>query len=76
MHNFIIFCEVKLRQEKSLLTPVESVNITKQNRIRKLAEIFIDLNSQYENYNVRFDIAEINKTNSGTYRIQILSDAF
>jgi len=73
--DFIVFCEVKLRTENNVQTPAEAVGIIKQNRIRKLAEIFIQENAQYENYTVRFDIAEIYAENS-KYKIRILADAF
>lgn len=73
--DFIVFCEVKLRKGNSIQTPCEAVSITKQNRIRKLAEIFIQENAQYENYTVRFDIAEIYNVDS-KFKVRILTDAF
>ncbi|MBQ8164850.1 MAG: YraN family protein [Clostridia bacterium] len=75
-HDLLVFCEVKLRNKKSFLTPAEAVNITKQNRIRKLAEIFISINPQFENYIVRFDIAELYYDESLNYRVRILEEAF
>ena len=74
--GFIVFCEVKLRHEKSLLTPAESVGITKQNRIRKLAEIFIEENTRFQDFDVRFDVAEVCRCDSGVYKVRILTDAF
>ena len=73
--GFIVFCEVKLREINCLQTPAEAVGILKQNRIRKLAEIFIQENAQYENYTVRFDIAEIYIVDSN-FKVRILTDAF
>lgn len=73
--DFIVFCEVKLRTENNVQTPAEAVGIIKQNRIRKLAEIFIQENAQYENYTVRFDIAEIYNDKS-KFKVRILTDAF
>lgn len=73
--GFIVFCEVKLREINSIQTPAEAVGILKQNRIRKLAEIFIQENAQNKNYTVRFDIAEIYVENS-KFKVRILTDAF
>lgn len=73
--GFIVFCEVKLRSENSVQTPAEAVGVVKQNRIRKLAEIFIQENAQYENYTVRFDIAEIYNDDS-KFKVRILTDTF
>lgn len=76
LYNFIVFCEVKLRKEKSLLMPAESVGITKQKRIRKLAEIFIEENPRFQDFDVRFDVAEVCRCDSGVYKVRILTDAF
>lgn len=54
----LVFIEVKTRSSASFACPVESVGITKQKKIKKLADIYITYNKLYD-INVRFDVVEI-----------------
>lgn len=54
-NNEIIFVEVKTRTSNSYGEPIESINLIKQKKIIKLAQIFISQNSFDENTSFRFD---------------------
>lgn len=56
--DYLCFVEVKTRSSLSYGTPAEAVTRAKQNRIKKLAQIYISQNSLFE-ANIRFDIMEI-----------------
>lgn len=56
--NVIVFVEVKNRSTFSFGRPIESVTMQKQNKIKKVAEIFLMMNHiQY--HDVRFDVIEV-----------------
>ncbi len=74
--EFICFVEVKSRGSLIFGTPAEAVNKRKQDRIRKVAYIYIN---QYKlhNYNIRFDIVEIMEDRSHKVRdINLIRNAF
>ncbi len=56
--NYLCFIEVKTRSSLSYGTPAEAVTKAKQNRIKKLAQIYVSQNSLFE-ADIRFDIIEI-----------------
>ena len=56
--NYIIFVEVKTRNNLEYGTPAMSVNNTKKKHIKSAAKIFIHINGLYK-YNIRFDVIEI-----------------
>lgn len=70
----IVFVEVKRRTGTAAGTPEESVNIAKQNQIRRAAMAFI---AQYRaaERDSRFDVVAIVET-SRSRRLQHLKDAF
>jgi putative endonuclease len=56
--EYICFVEVKSRRSFLFGTPAESVNKRKQDRIKKVAYIYINQHKLH-NENMRFDIVEI-----------------
>ena len=56
--DVIVFVEVKRRQTLQYGRPIEAVDIRKQNKIRKVAEIYLMLNDK-NLADVRFDVIEI-----------------
>ena len=56
--DLIVFVEVKNRSTFAFGRPIEAVTLQKQNKIKKVAEIFLMINHiQY--HNVRFDVIEV-----------------
>ena len=72
--NQYIFIEVKTRKSLKYGMPSESVNKTKQNHIKKVAQYYICTN-KISNFIIRFDIIEIYLKN-GKYQINHLKQAF
>ncbi len=62
--DLLIFVEVKTRRNLDFGVPVESVNLEKQNRIRKIAEIYIK-NKQLRFKEIRFDVMSIILSSKG-----------
>lgn len=56
--EYLCFVEVKTRTSYSYGTPAEAVTRIKQNRIKKLAQIYVSQNN-LSDVNIRFDIIEI-----------------
>jgi len=56
----LIFVEVKYRKSASFGTAQEMVSRAKQQKIINTANIFLDQNLQYQNYECRFDVVAIN----------------
>ncbi len=54
--NTLIFFEVRYRKKNSYGSPVESVTLTKQQRIYKTALFFIMKHPDFHYYSYRFDI--------------------
>jgi putative endonuclease len=54
-NNDIVFIEVKVRSSNLMGCPEESIDERKQNRIRRIAEIYLARNN-LSNHPVRFDV--------------------
>ena len=65
-NNILIFCEIKSRYTNSYGNPIESVTYSKQKQIIKLSNLYI-LSKKYFNYNIRYDVIEINLNNSNDF---------
>ncbi|OPX42490.1 hypothetical protein CLHUN_36150 [Ruminiclostridium hungatei] len=72
--EYICFIEVKTRRSKTYGTPGEAVIASKQNRIRKIAAIYLGRNHAF-NMCVRFDVIEIifSGTNGSNYVINSIN---
>ncbi|WP_125153748.1 YraN family protein [Clostridium rectalis] len=57
-NNYICFIEVKARLQYFYGAPREAVNYRKQQKIRKVAQVYI-LKNQFHKFNYRFDVIEI-----------------
>ena len=56
----LIFIEVKYRKSANFGTAQEMVSKSKQQKIINTANIFLEQNPQYQNYECRFDVIAIN----------------
>ena len=65
-----VFCEVKTRSSDRFGAPVEAVNRTKQDRLRRLAARWID-EAPVRPREIRFDVASVMGD-----RIEVLEGAF
>ncbi len=71
--GYIVFTEVKLRSKDMLYSPREAVNLSKQSRIKKTAQLYIMRTKC--TLQPRFDVAEV-VTDDGGETINILENAF
>ncbi len=58
----IVFIEVKNRSTYRFGRPIEAVDFRKQNKIKKVAEIYLMIKNKYYN-DVRFDVVEVSNDN-------------
>lgn len=72
-----VLCIVEVKTRRSLLfgAPSEAVHYKKQERMRKLAYVFLKQH-RLEDANIRFDIIEILFKNSDHYEINHIQNAF
>ena len=70
----IVFIEVKTRTQVYCGIPSESVNISKQKQLYKVAEYYLYANRIYDT-RVRFDVIEIYLYGSDSYKINHIKDA-
>jgi putative endonuclease len=59
----LVFVEVKTRRSYKFGTPVEAVGYIKQKRLRKAVSLFLLHRPQYDSWNWRIDVAEVNIDN-------------
>jgi len=75
--NKICFIEVKTRNSLAFGKPFESVNYFKQNRIKKISQLFLILNKHFQNLNPRFDVISIYlPKGSKKVRLEFIPNAF
>lgn len=55
----IIIVEVKTRRSEQFMSLEETINIHKQQFLRRMAKIFIQQNTKYENYDLQIDVAGV-----------------
>jgi len=55
----LVFCEVKARNDKAFGEPFEAVSQYKQERLKKLAEMYLLENRSERGLNYRFDVISI-----------------
>lgn len=71
--EYIIFTEVKARSENSIAEPKEFVDLRKQRKIIKTAEIFLSEN--FTEKQPRFDVVEVKKE-KGKFSVNHIENAF
>ncbi len=57
----LVFIEVRFRKNNNFGGGLESITSSKQQKLRKTAELYLQQNSQYEN--ARFDVVSMSKNN-------------
>jgi putative endonuclease len=57
----LVFIEVRFRKNDLFGGGLESITPSKQNKLRKTAELYLQKNSQYKN--ARFDVVSMSKNN-------------
>ncbi len=66
--KILVFIEVRFRKNNSFGGGLESVTSSKQNKLRKTAELYLQNNNQYEN--ARFDVVSMSKNNQTNDKAQ------
>ncbi len=74
LNNTIVFIEVKTRRSLNYGYPEESITLTKQNKIRKVANYYLKDNKIF-NMNCRFDVVTVLVSSNG-YTIEVIKNAF
>ena len=74
-NKLLLFVEVKTRSNKKFGEPEESVNIFKQNQLKKAVGGFIKDNLEYADYDLRIDVISI-FFNEGRAEINHIENAF
>jgi putative endonuclease len=73
--DFVCFVEVKTRRDLTFGRPGEAVDKRKQERMKKLAYIYLKAHN-IKDGNFRFDIIEIIYKNESDYKINMIENAF
>ncbi len=71
----LVFCEVKCRSDTGFAPPASAVTYKKQERIKKLAQIFLFRQEMFYGAQLRFDVVEVFCLN-GVFDVNILENAF
>ncbi len=64
----LVFVEVRFRKNDHFGGGLESITTSKQNKLRRTAELYLQKHSQYEN--ARFDVVSMSKTNQNNSQSQ------
>lgn len=73
----LVFCEVKTRTSHSIDMALASISTTKQRRISRAAQLYINENPQFANYIFRFDVLLVfYYENTDTFKVIHYEDAF
>ena len=59
--SMLVFIEVRYRKNNNFGGGLESITTTKQQKLRKTAELYLQINQHYKN--ARFDVVSMSKTN-------------
>ncbi len=63
-NNELVFVEVKARSNNSYGGPFEAVDENKQRKLIHMAKLYMQLHTNYSNYNYRIDVAAVDIDNS------------
>jgi putative endonuclease len=61
--NEIVFVEVKTRSNEKFGTPFESVDLSKQRKLVKMAKLYINLKTKFHSSDYRIDVAAVDIDN-------------
>lgn len=75
----LVFVEVRFRKNNNFGGGLESVTTTKQQKLRRTAELYLQQHTQYEN--ARFDVVSLSKNNQTNknrqeYTFEWITNAF
>jgi len=73
--DYIVFIEVKSRNDFKLGLPCEAVNNIKKYHIARMAQLYI-VKKKLKNSNFRFDVIEVILNDSEIKYIRLIKDAF
>lgn len=74
--GFLVFVEVKARASGRLGGPFEAVTMSKQRRLRRLAETFVARQRPPPGWRFRFDVASVTVLGRGPPDVHLFEDAF
>jgi len=60
----LVFVEVKTRSSNKFGTPFEAVNIYKQRKLVKMANLYLMIHPEFADYDYRIDVAAVDIDNS------------
>ncbi len=74
----LVFVEVRYRANSDYGTGSETVTIYKQKKLIKTAQVFLQKERKFSNYNARFDVVSISsdKNNKESFKADWQSNAF
>jgi putative endonuclease len=73
--HLLVFCEVKARAGAQLGGPFEAVTVSKQRKLRQLAEVFVSAVRPRAS-TFRFDVASVTWRRDGPPAVHLFEDAF
>ena len=74
--NYLIFVEVRYRRHHQWGGAIESITHTKQQRLLRSAETFLQQHCQYQDYSCRFDAVFISKMLDNSLDFNWIKNAF
>jgi|SRR5690606_29057037 len=72
--NTLVFVEVKMRSSTAFGMPYEAVSATKQEKLRRAAELYIET-QQYDG-EIRFDVVSVLRFGQSPPQCRLIKDAF
>ncbi|HEX5614807.1 MAG TPA: YraN family protein [Acidimicrobiia bacterium] len=72
----LVVCEVKTRRSDRFGAPVEAVTVTKQQRLRRLARLWLAAHPTTRAATIRFDVASVAPDGRGGWRVDVIDSAF
>ena len=75
--QYIVFAEVKTRRQNSMCRPAETVTVSKQQKIIKTALSYLMEHPEYDDYQIRFDVAALTTDDGGrVISVEYLPNSF
>ncbi len=74
--NILAFVEVKFRRSQTMGGAISSITPTKQHRLIRTAQHFLQANPSYYSYNGRFDLICVSGRPQGQVELQWLTNIF
>ncbi len=73
--DYLVFVEVRLRKAGSLVSPFETVDTFKQQRLIRTAESYLKVHGLSEAL-ARFDVIAVTQNDDGSHTVEIVKNAF